>query len=289
MFMLPTRFGLIFALVLFIMLLAAVNYNNGLAYGFTFMLATLAMVSMLYTHRNLSGLQVKVGHAAPVFAGSAVVFPVTLDNPGTLPRSAVWLLGPGEPLRADLAPGVSVRVNLPQAAPRRGYVRCPPLRLTSSFPFGLLYTWSAGLQSDVRAIVYPRPAPGGPPPPPRDASRHHPVGSRPEGDDFLGLRGHQAGDPPRHVHWKAAARGQGLLTKRFGGEGEGRLWLDWATTPGADTEARLSCLCRWVIDCEEQGMIYGLRLPRQVVPPARGAAHRHRCLSLLALWGYRDD
>ena len=36
-------------------------------------------------------------------------------------------------------------------------------------------------------------------------------------DDFASLRPYHAGDSLRHVHWKALAREQGLVTKQFGG------------------------------------------------------------------------
>jgi uncharacterized protein (DUF58 family) len=285
LFMLPTRFGVIFAIVLFVMLLAAVNYNNGLAYGFTFLLVALSMVSMLYTHRNVSGLTVRVGMPTPVFTGGSMSFPVIIENDQQVPRSAVWVLSAGSPLRMDVPPNSSVSANLPVPATERGYLRCPPLRLSSAFPLGLLYTWSAALEPEARGIAYPKLVAAAPPPAARQSERHDPAGSFPEGDDFVGLRAHQPGDPPRHVHWKAAARGQGLLTKRFGAEGQGRMWIDWEMTAGSDVEARLQTLCRWIVDAEEQGMIYGLRMPDRVLPPGRGPAHRHACLSVLALWG----
>ena len=286
--MLPTRYGVVFAIVLFVMLLAAVNYNNGLAYGFTFMLVALTMVSMLYTHRNVSGVTIRVGTPAPVFAGGTMSFPVTLENDLPSPRSAVWMLSDGSPLRVDIPSNSTVRIGLPVPATERGYQRCPTLRLSSAFPLGLLYTWSAALLPNTRGIVYPRRVDAAPPPSSRQSERHDPAGSYPEGDDFIGLRTYQPGDPPRHVHWKAAARGQGLLTKRFGAEGQGRVWIDWDMTTGRDVEARLQTLCRWLVDAEEDGMLYGLRMPGRVLAPARGPGHRHACLSVLALWGIEN-
>ena len=47
-FILPTRRGLGFALVLVLMLLGDINYNLSLGYVLTFLLATLAVLSMLH-------------------------------------------------------------------------------------------------------------------------------------------------------------------------------------------------------------------------------------------------
>jgi uncharacterized protein (DUF58 family) len=106
----------------------------------------------------------------------------------------------------------------------------------------------------------------------------------PAGDDFVGQREYARGDSPRHINWKAAARGQGWHTKQFGGGEPLAVWLDWAATNGPDTEARLSTLCRWVLDAEQRGMRYGLRLPGCRIEPSQGADHQHECLKALALF-----
>ena len=62
------------------------------------------------------------------------------------------------------------------------------------------------------------------------------------------------------------------------------LWLDWQDAHGADLESRLSILTQWVIQAERFGQSYGLRLPGVSIPPARGEAHRSRCLEALALF-----
>lgn len=87
---------------------------------------------------------------------------------------------------------------------------------------------------------------------------------------------------PRHLFWKAAAREQTLLVKQFGGDRADELWLDWKDLPGSDTEYRLSQLCRWVLDADQEQQRYGLRLPGTEIPIASGNTHKHRCLEALA-------
>ena len=105
-------------------------------------------------------------------------------------------------------------------------------------------------------------------------------------DDFAGLRAYHPGDPPRHVAWKAAARGQGLYTKQFSGEAAHEVWLSWdALPPRMPLEERLSCLTRWVLDAQALNLTFGLRLPG--VECAMGSAARRiarACLEALALF-----
>ncbi len=284
LYMLPTRNGLYFALLLLVMLLAAVNYNNGLAYGFTFTLAAVGLVSMLYTQRNVSGLRVTVKDAEPVFAGQSAQFPIHIHNASDTRRPGVWVLSDTQSRCLDFAPQSSRPLALTVAAERRGYLQCPVFSVSSTFPFGLLYTWAKPMRPASRCLVYPAPGPRLPWPHEPAASQRHHRGQSLDGDDFVGLRTYQPADPPRHVHWKAAARGAGWLTKRFGDSTGGELWLDWAATHGGRMDERLGVICRWVLDAERAGLRYGLRLPDLEIEPDSGGRHLHRCLRSLALW-----
>ena len=98
------------------------------------------------------------------------------------------------------------------------------------------------------------------------------------------LRVYRPGDAPKLIAWKALAREQGLLTKEFSATASSELWLDWDDARAADVEARLSVLTHWVLQAERFGQGYGLRIPGTVIAPARGEAHRTRCLEALALF-----
>ena len=73
------------------------------------------------------------------------------------------------------------------------------------------------------------------------------------------------------------------MSKQFEGGTHPTQWLDWRMTHG-DVEQRLSQLARWVLDAEEEGRPYGLRLPGNDIPAGQGELHQHRCLEALALF-----
>ena len=283
LYLLPTRNGWLYALMLAVLLLAAVNYGNGLAYGFTFLLGSVAVVSMLYTHRNLFRLEVSVRAGAPVFAGETASFEVHLKNPAPLARLGVAVEADKiEIARVDIAPGTDVAVTLTAPAARRGWLKPPAFRLATRFPFGILYSWSRRLSFDAAALIYP--APAAPQPIPR---RGEEAGAAGAGDDFAGVREYRVGDPMQHIAWKAVARGQGWLTKQFGGGLQATVWLDFDALAGLDTETRLALLCRGVLEAEREGARYGLRLAETALGPDRGEAHQQRCLKALALFGLK--
>jgi uncharacterized protein (DUF58 family) len=282
-YILPTRNGLLFGVMLLVMWLGSVNYNNSMGFALTFLLASLAVVAILHTFRNLLGLTVEPLPAAPVFAGEPAEFALRVSVPGRSGRSAIGLQHDAQlHTLTDIGTDAPGMLTLRLPSERRGWLQPGRCALFTIYPLGLFRAWS-WLRLDLRCLVYPRPEADAVPPPP---------GFDPLGDgggsggseDLAGLRPYRPGDSLRHVHWKTVARGLPPQTKLFAGGGNSRLWLDWDAAAGADTEARLSRLCRWVIDAEAAGARYGLRLPGSEIAPGSGPTHYHRCLSALALY-----
>ncbi|HHH36460.1 MAG TPA: DUF58 domain-containing protein [Gammaproteobacteria bacterium] len=283
-YILPTRYGLLYAFLVFLLTLGATNYNNNTAFILSFLLMGLGMVAALHTYGNLAGLRFRSGRTFHVFCGEAARYTVYADNPRTHSRHAVALqLEDQPPVHAELAPRCATEVELNLPARHRGYQPLTTLTVATRFPLGLFRAWSR-VRLEMNCLVYPRPAEAGLPPRPAPSTSDGRPAARAGNDDFLGHRRYQPSDSPRHVDWKAAARGRELLTKQFSNQENEVRWFDWDSLEGLDEEARLSQLCRWVLDAEEASFRYGLRLPGIEIPVNRGDAHKHRCLEALALY-----
>lgn len=283
-FILPTRYGIGFLGMLAVMLVGSVNYGLSLGFVLTFLLGSMAIVSMLHAYRNLAELRVSLARAEPVFAGETARFPLYLENPSRQERFSVGLARRHEEQAfADIGTGGDAMLALQVPAARRGLVAAGRFTLFTRFPIGLFYVWSS-VELPAACLVYPRPDEA--PLPLR--ARHADPGEATAGlaagnDDFAGLKPYQPGDSPRRIAWKAVARGQALLTKQFSGHTTEELWLDWAELPAPlDVEARLSRLAGWVLQADRMGVPYGLRLPGQLFSPGAGEQQRQRCLEALA-------
>ena len=79
-----------------------------------------------------------------------------------------------------------------------------------------------------------------------------------------------------------------MLVKQWRGGAGGLLMLEWEALPLLPPEHRLSQLARWVILAERGGLMYGLRLPEQLLEPSQGEAHFHACLRALASFELAD-
>jgi len=287
-FILPTRTGGSFALVLFLMLLVAINYQNSLAYGLTFLLLSLGVLGILHTYRNLSGLILSAGVARSVFVGEAVQLRLKLESDGHA-HQAIALGWDAEHLQQVDVPGEGLtEVELTLPAQRRGWLHAPRLRVESAYPLSILRTWS-WLDLQQSALIYPRPLPGAMPllkgvqP---HAEDHGQATQGPGVDDYQGLRLYQPGDNRRRLHWKAYSRGQGLLVKDFTDLSGHDLCLDFMAL-GGDIEERLSRLCHWVLILSQRHQPFALRLPGFLSPVSSGEQHRETCLRALALYGVR--
>jgi hypothetical protein len=90
------------------------------------------------------------------------------------------------------------------------------------------------------------------------------------------------------IVWKRAAQalasGGELIVRHPTAQPRVMLWLDWQDTRNLDTEHRLSRLTRWILDAEQSGALWGLRLPGFEAPPDAGESHCRRGLEKLALW-----
>lgn len=285
LYILPTRHGLIYALMLLVMLLGSINYANSMGFVLTFLLAGLAVVSILHTYRNLARLKISSDKADPVFAGQEAHFHIHLDNPSSLPRFAIGLDRGASPVAyCDIAAGLSAGLEFSVPATQRGLLHPGSFRLFSTFPLGLFRVWSH-LSLGMSCLVYPRPAADTTPLPVAPSETQQGLLKGEGQEDFNGLRSYRPGDGLRHVAWKAVAQERGMLTKQFSGEAQQEIWLDWDDLPGMETEARLSRLTRWLLDADRAGLSYGLKLPDQLYPPAHGQEQMRRCLQALALFG----
>jgi uncharacterized protein (DUF58 family) len=292
-FIIPSRTGYFFALVLLLLLLASINYSLSLGYLLTFLLAGMGSTSMLHTFRNLARLSIAPGKTEAVFAGETAHFGLVITNP-SLPRYSVGVkrakLRDAEPEFADISVDgrvahavSSATFHVPVVAERRGRLTCGRMEIFTEYPVGLFHAWSY-VDFGSTCLVYPKPDPG---------AGALPLDARATGEgnvpiagdeEFQSLRAYKAGDTPRQIAWKALARGQGLLVKEFGSTASADLWLDYDGLQGLGREERLSRLTWWVIEAERTQLPYGLKLPGDSIRPALGAAHRDKCLEALALF-----
>ena len=292
-FIMPTRAGLSFGATLVILFIASVNYSLSLGFVLTFLIASCGVIDMHLTFRNMAHLYLTAGQAQPVFAGEEAQFELHLINRYKYSRYAIWLGFFGEGLPeleqpADIEANSTCTVNLHATSSQRGWMQAPRVRLQTRFPLGLLRSW-AYWKPDAKALVYPYPEEYSPPLPTSGSDELEGQGQA-GSEDFAGVRAYQPGDSMKHLAWRQIARvdvneGGALVTKHFEGGTKSELCLDFSRLPRTmDVEMRLSRMARWVLEAEQQGLPYAIKIGQHEYATALGPAHQSACLRALALY-----
>lgn len=282
-FILPTGLGGGYVLSAFLLYIAGINYNNAMILGFSYLLFSLFIITILHTFSNLAGLEIAAGRVEPNFAGKECRFEIKLRQRRQRAHRALrfhWR--EFSSMRVDVA-GHEISLDCLLKSHQRGLMRPGRLRVESDFPLGLCRAWS-WIDLDMSCPVYPRQASvpehllqqGG------SKQVDGAISRRVGEDEFIGHRAFQIGDTPRQVDWRATARSGTVLTKLFFEAPNDEIWLDYDQMPGSSSEARLSQLCYLVLRASLTEQPYGLRLPTATVALGQGQTHEKRCLTALA-------
>ncbi len=282
-YILPTRFGTGFALMIVAMLIGSNNYGINLGFMLTFLLSGMGLSAMIQTWRNLVHLEITPGHAEPVYCGEMAEFFVYVHNRRPDNRSALQLKVGENPVAFDLAGNQGLRVSCQIHTAKRGLLSPPRWTVCSYFPLGLFCSW-AYFNTMTKCLVYPKPAADSS----LDALFRRQIGDDRKNDDNLDFQGHRKyrpGDAPHRIDWKALARGRGCLVKHFAKNGDDNaVWLEWFDVMADDVEQKLSILCRAVIELSRFDSPFGLSLPGTRIAPDCGPEHKKTCLTALAIF-----
>jgi uncharacterized protein (DUF58 family) len=289
LYILPTRFGYLFAVMLVLLFLAAVNYENSMGFVLTFMLAALAIISVWQTHKNILGLDVYLQTPKPVFAGESCDLHFEVSHRTNLSRYAIGIQYADQtPVYLAIEPDSWSQAVIKIPSAKRGQFKPKGLTVFTRYPTGLLHAWG-WLKFDIPIVIYPEPLAS-------SALQQNMLEQHNgratthtiDGDDFAGLREHRKGESLRHVSWKAYAQGKGLLTKTFQGHTRPSLWIDWFQLQQDSLEPKLSEMTSLVLLANSNDQKYGIKLPNITIEKQLGAAHKQACLQAIATFQQVD-
>ena len=283
-YIVPTKAGLVFLVLLLILLIGSINYEKSLGFFITFLLVGIGNISLLATWRNLAGLHLKSVNPAAVFAGEEISFNVQLINKQMIQRHSIAISYQGsENDIVDCFANTNQLIQFRYRAEKRGLIKPGRFRLYTEFPTGLFIAWT-WIDLNMSATVYPHPdkktlsifSKNI-----KDGENDMPGNGI---DNFSHLRKHQQGDNINRVSWKASAKNEVLYTKEFTGARLETLWIDWFSINAKNDEHRLSIMTAYIINAEKNQQLYGIKLPAKNISPNLGNSHYQKCLTALAMF-----
>ena len=178
-YVLPTRFGLFYTLLVLAMVLGALNYNNNPALLLALLLGAAGLASLIAAHMQLSGLRITALAAEPVAAGETMPLKIALEAIDTRVRQGLRIAHATDAVHARLDPaGSSIEIGLPTE--HRGLMPLPRIELSTVQPLGLARAW-AYLWPAQSVLVYPAPEAQAPPLPVPAGALHIQFGIRETG------------------------------------------------------------------------------------------------------------
>ena len=281
-YIMPSRAGFTFLVMLLVMLVLGINFQNNLIFAVTFLLGSLFVVAILHTYANLSGMRIQFVRGHPCFAGEQAGFDLCFSSKQQRDYESIQLRWQhGTSSSFDLAANQTRELRLYQPTQQRGIHKAEALLIETFYPLGLFRAWT-WMEADLSTLVYPRPIEGGQLPGSSVSHSGKQASEQTGGEDFSGLEQFQTGMSLKRVAWKQYARGQGLHVKYYVELTDNQCWLCWEFWPELDVEARLSRLTWWVLQLDRKGQPYGLRMPGVEIEPQRGETHRLNVLEALA-------
>ena len=275
--MLPSKPGLFFSAIWFLMMMAGLNFNNNMSLMLVFLLFGLAQVLLHKTFFNLRNLTITHVHADPVFLEQTARLTLNLsaDDEKWQIKGHAGL----DEAAINITDGTAA-LRLKTPTQHRGWQAVPRLKLFTRFPVGLFTVW-VYCTPKINFLVYPKPE--FPCPPfPNHGGMDGEQTTVFKGDELSSIRDYKQGDPIRDIAWKKSAQTDQTWVKEFHQVQGKHLVFDFQQMHQGNTEFKLSRLTAWVLAAEDNQAHYQLLLPGFDSGLANGEAHKHQCLKALA-------
>ena len=285
LYILPTRFGIIYSLLLLVIFLAAINYQNSLSFALSFLLTAIGIISLWQTHKNLLNLEIQLLPIKTVFCGEQLELNFIVKHNHSFSHYSVGFQYQNEsPSYLNIEPNKAGKAQLKLKTTQRGQFQLDGITIFTRFPTGLFHCWG-WLRFNHPIIIYAKPINTALEPVMAHAQSQGSVQIiTQDGDDFCGLREYKQGESLKHISWKALAQGRGKLSKTFESHAQPTLWIDWDKINAASIEERLSRVTSLVIKAHASNQKFGLKTPFITVSQNSGSSHKEQCLTALATY-----
>ncbi|PKH04249.1 hypothetical protein CXF72_01900 [Psychromonas sp. MB-3u-54] len=282
-FIFPSKFGLQFLILGFILFLLGTNYQNNLILFVVFFLISFMVTCLLLSYQNIADLTLTANPITAQFAGQDSVFCLRITKKFDRGQKIdFYFQQPSSALKSVIK---DQQVFVYGLSKTRGWFKPGRVTLRSTFPFGLFTVWTH-LDFGLSVLLYPEPLNNGMPLVSASAEQTNKglTNFSPGFEQFSMLKSYQPGESLKSVAWKQLAQGRGWFSKHFEQAQGGNVLLDLALYKNLDLEKKLSLLCFQIIELDRNDCRYALKLGNKTIAAGHGLEHKDMCLKALALY-----
>lgn len=286
----PTKEGIIFILLSFIVGFSAINTNNNLLYLIFGVMISLVVVSGIISMINLSRIDINLVSVPDIYAltPSSLVFSMRNDK----------LLVPSYSLTMQLEDAKSFLIYLPSNSETEISVKCffknrgwnplPEMSLVTKFPFGFFKKWIRVDVGDSRVLVYPRIKDVEI----NDSSKtDHATGDTlfrktGESEELRSIRDYNPGDPRKNIDWKSTAKVDRMMVREFAANDSrsARIVFDPDKENTGNLEHYISDKASLLVEYIKKGFSVDFIFGKKEYRAVYNSGQQRRILTMLALY-----
>lgn len=280
LYILPTKQGIFFTIMLIVVFIGSLNYNNNAGLAFVSLLAAYLVWSFIKTEGHITKIQIDNVTVLPTQENDYLTIQITASNKTDeviegirlgLERTAYDLQN--ELIVFHVHPETKNKISFKfksEIEPfLRGVYPLPRLVLSTKQPFGLARAWTY-LWSDENIIVYPIPEEGNPPFPQtknqftNDGLKYKKQHS---GHELHHIRPYRTGDTLKLISWKSTAKTNQLMVAEMEEPSSESLFLDFddILLQSLEYEQRISRFAKWIKMAEAENKQWVCKIKEHII------------------------
>lgn len=268
------RQGFLYLVLILITFIAGINYANNLILGFCFLISAILWISFYLTFKQLHRLDIELVFPEIGQVDNSFTLKIMFKQKSIFTR---YLRIISEEKEHFFCFEHTQQIfELPFYPNARGQYDFSPIKIYSTYPFGLVRAWTY-LYPKYKVWIAPKA---------HDWQKEHksqPTNAQDSLDEFKELRAFQHGDSYQNVAWKQVARGQGFFIKMFETQANHQyLEIDYQQIPAQGHEQKLSFMMGLIEQCELLGDDYAVILPHARLESGQGQSQLIKAKLLLA-------
>lgn len=215
----PTREGIIFIVLSFIVGFSAINTSNNMLYLIFGIMISLVIISGVISMINLSRIDIGLVNIPDIYAltPAFLIFRLKNEKPVIPTTSLTIRMGGSGSYLLYLPPGSGKDVKVECFFKKRGLSELPEVTLETRFPFGFFKKWIKADLSGSRVLVFPKINEVVT----EDSSNTDEYSGNKEqkrtgqGEELKSIRDYRPGDNKKDIDWKSTAKVNKIMVKEF--------------------------------------------------------------------------
>lgn len=275
-FIIPSKFGLYFGGGILVLLILAFTYANQLIYLVAFFFSSFLFIVMHLTNNNIKHLYIEGLQIPSSFLDQLPKMQITLKNQHNkffVRFIEIQVDGKIQKIVPEIKPEERLSISIPFPVTGRGLVAYPRITISTTFPFGIFYSWKR-INWKNHFFVYPS----------RNGEQSFPQeaqlsenevqavltkANKTSDGEFIMHKEYSSSDNFKRIDWRVFARKNKLFTKVYSEQQTQLIFIPVQTLLNLQSpdsfEKSLSQITKWIFEAQKNHYVCAIKFEDQPV------------------------